>query len=130
MDPAAEKCAAVTDAAFFGHEEVVAFLCRLGPADGFPCDAKNMLLRCAAERQDVSVIHSLCILPASVGVSCTNLRELFPQFPDLCEVTPGTVGAMCQALCWQTLLWRRRRLLLTLCVLRERGHATAKGPAL
>ena len=122
VDPAADECMAVLHAADSGHDEIVAFLCRLGPADGFPCYAKRALLEHAVREEATSVFRSVCSLPASVGVSCTDLRNLLLDFDDLWP-EPGTPGAECRALCWQALCWRTRSPLLALRALRQCGRA-------
>jgi len=104
------------------RDEMVAFLCRLGAAEGFPRDVKSLTLRKAVQAEYTSVVRSLCSLPASVGLPYDDLHQLAFESHD----APGTARALYRALAWHTLLWRNRWPVLALRELRGRGHATAK----
>ena len=127
VDPAADDCDAVLAAAAARHDDVVAFMCRLGPADGFPSQAKVFLLREALHNGFTSVVRNVCSLPASVGVSSADMRRLLHDASKNAPVAAAPLAAAtCRAVLHQALLWRGRRRLLTLRVLRESGHVTAK----
>jgi len=122
VDPTTHGCNPVLGAASTGRDEIVSFMCRLGPAEGFPLDAKQLLLKTLTRSNKYTcVVRSLCSLPASVGVSTVQLRRTLHDLND-----DSSAPATWRALVWHALLWRSRWPVLALRELRGRGHATAK----